>query len=209
MVTDSNGLPICTNAHSDSQWPSCTNYGFLISVLLLLTYKLVLEAGKLGVILVSIWRQQLWQPSWTLGFITNSPFLLLLILEGINPWREVLLAQLDAKDWGRLFVYDSLLYRAPMLGLTFWYIRKVTQQGLQPFDYFSLFGGMLSMLIVLMRVALAIRRARKSHEIGLLRSELDSSVFLAAADRERPGSGDDIEPDTTIAYVALKDKPRT
>jgi hypothetical protein len=210
VVTESNDIPICTNVHSDSQWSSKTNYGFLILVLLLLTYKLVLEAGKLGVIFVSMWRQQLWQPSWTLGFITNSPFLLLLTLAGINPWHKVLLAQLDVKDWGLLFVYDSLLCRAPMLGLTFWYIRKVTQQGLQPFDYFSLFGGMFSMLIVLARVALAIRRARKSHEIGLLRSELDSSIFSAAADHERPGAGEDIESYTTIsAYVALKEKPQT
>jgi hypothetical protein len=202
VITESNGLPICTKVHSDSQWSSKANYGFLILVLLLLTYKLVLEAGKLGVILVSMWRQQLWQPSWTLGFITNSPFLLLLIFADINPWHKVLMAQLDAKDWRRLFVYDSLLCRVPMLGLTFWYIRKVTQQGLQPFDYFSLFGGMFS-------IALAIRRARKSYEIGLFRTELNSSVFFAAADHERPGAGEDIEPHTTIAYVALEEKPRT
>ncbi len=176
-VVTVDGIPVCSNTRDESRWSSKTHYSFFIVVLLTLTYKVVLEACKLGVIFFSIWRLKLWQPNWTLGFIQNSLGLFLLKFAGIDPWRDVLLAQLNTIDWVCLFVYDGFLYRAPILGLTVWYIKKVTQQGLTLLNYFSLFSGMLSVLYILARGLYTIKRSRVSVEVG---SAIDTEISASS-----------------------------
>jgi hypothetical protein len=168
-----NNLPVCADQRDESQWSSKTHYDFLIVVLLVLTYKLTFEVSKLGIIIVSICHKRVWQPIWTIAFMRDSPCLILFPLSGLcssyNPWHELMQYNLVAADYWRLFVVNGVLNKAPMMGLTFWWIQKVSQIGLGTFDYFSLFSGMLSFLYILVQVAVAMRRARTMHEIELLR----------------------------------------
>ncbi len=198
IVVTVDGVPVCTDPPNTAQWSSKSHYHFLIIVVLVLAYKIAIEIGKLSVIFISIWHRQVWHSSWTIGFIQNSPFLLLLPLAGINPWRDVLGASLHAKDWGCLFVYDGLLYRAPTLGLTFWWFNSVTQQGLQPLNYFSLLSGMLSMLVILARALHAVRKARKSFEINLLRNLVPTNPILDENFSEEL---------VHLSYIALEEVP--
>ncbi len=172
-VVKVNGLPICVDMLDEFQWSSKTHYNFLIVVLLVLTYKLTLEVGKFGIIILSICRKHLWQPTWTLAFMRDSPCLIMFPLSAwytsYNPWHDLMQYNLTATDYWRLFVINGVLNKAPVLGLTFWWIQQVSQIGLQWSDYFSLFSGMLSILYIPLRVAIAVKQARKSYEIDLLR----------------------------------------
>ncbi len=201
IVTENN-LPICAVAHDESLWSSKTHYKFLIVVLLVLIFKLTLEAGKLCIIMLSVCLQRLWQPSWTIAFIRDSPCLILFQLcwfwSSFNPWRELMQYKWDASDFWRQFVINGVFNKVPMMGLTIWWFKKVTQMGLGTLDYFSLFSGLLSLLYILARIPCAIRQARLSHEINLLHELVQTGDGSPSVSTPKSFS--------TLSYVALQEK---
>jgi hypothetical protein len=186
-VVTVNNLPVCADQRDESQWSSKTHYDFLIVVVLVLTYKLTLEVSKLGIIIVSICHKRLWQPIWTIAFMRDSPCLILFPLSRLcstymyNPWSVLMQYNLVAADYWRLFVVNGVLNKAPMMGLTFWWIQKVSQVGFAWSDYFSLFSGGLALVVILLRGCydvyqsrLSIKRLAAGADLGIPLQENDA-----------------------------------
>jgi hypothetical protein len=225
VITPVDDLLVCADAWDQSQWSSKTHFVFLIFVVIILTWKLALEAGKCIIIIVSMWNKQLWQP-FSLGglaFIRDSPCMILFPAVGMcysyNPWREVFAydmrsgdAKLAADQFWRLFVINGILGKAPMMGLTIWWIKKVTQTGLQPFDYFSLFGGSFALLLGLGRACYILYQTRVANRYIAASDGADAGVPLrlpeASVQESSSASSDKGPRKTYLQYWSEVDRDR-